>query len=195
MRGAGTEKEAFPLAVGQRVAAEMVAALREACVAVQAAGSVRRRRPHVRDIEVLYVPKVELRPRGGDLFGHPDPRDLADEALDSLLSRGALEKRRNVKGALAWGAKIKLARHVATGIPVDLFATTEASWHNYLVCRTGPAESNVRIAAAARKRGWKWRPYSDGFVRLDGRERKRVHSEREVFEFVGLPYREPEDRG
>jgi DNA polymerase/3'-5' exonuclease PolX len=89
-------------------------------------------------------------------------------------------------------------RHVASGIPVDLFATTEACWHNYLVCRTGPAESNIRIAAAAKARGWKWNPYGEGFSRggpLAGPEEARaLRSEREVFEFVGLPYTEPEER-
>ena len=37
----------------------------------------------------------------------------------------------------------------ASGIPVDFFATTEEAWFNYLVCRTGPAELNTRIASAA----------------------------------------------
>ena len=84
-------------------------------------------------------------------------------------------------------------RHVPSGIPVDLFATTEACWFNYLVCRTGGADNNLAICFAAQRAGWKWTPYGPGFTRGSG-EVHLVRSEREVFEFVGLPYLEPEQR-
>jgi hypothetical protein len=38
-------------------------------------------------------------------------------------------------------ASLRIANR--TGIPVDLFAATEDNWWNYLVCRTGPADSNA----------------------------------------------------
>lgn len=88
--------------------------------------------------------------------------------------------------------KNKLLRHVESGIPVDLFATTEASWWNYLVCRTGGAQTNVRICNAAIAKGWNWAPYGAGFKTREGLV--PVHSEREVFEAVGLKYLEPEER-
>ncbi len=83
-----------------------------------------------------------------------------------------------------WGEKNKLAVHVASGVPVDLFAATEANWFNYLVCRTGPGESNIAIASAAKAMGWQWHPYGTGFSRPVGlgTEGRAVASEREVFE-------------
>lgn len=66
------------------------------------------------------------------------------------------------------------------------------SWWNYLVCRTGPADSNTRICMAAQNRGWKWNPYGSGFSRGD--EIRAMESEAEVFDFVGLPYEQPEAR-
>ena len=60
-----------------------------------------------------------------------------------------LRRRLSKTGAEAWGPKNKLAVHVESGIPVDLFATSAESWWNYLVCRTGPAASNIAIAQAA----------------------------------------------
>jgi len=84
--------------------------------------------------------------------------------------------------------------HVPTGVPVDLFSATPAIWFNYLVCRTGPAESNLAIAQAAQALGWRWNPYGSGFCNLTTGDCHSVASEREVFEFVGLPYREPSDR-
>jgi DNA polymerase/3'-5' exonuclease PolX len=85
-------------------------------------------------------------------------------------------------------------RHVASGIPVDLFAATEENWFNYLVCRTGPAELNQRIAGEAKRIGWKWHPYGLGFTALDNGQESRVECEQDVFDFVGIPYAEPEDR-
>lgn len=95
-----------------------------------------------------------------------------------------------------WGAQNKLARHVASGVPIDFFTTTAANFWNYLVCRTGGARTNVAICNAAIKKGWKWNPYGEGFSRAAGlgREVHAVASEREVFEFVGLDYLEPGDR-
>jgi DNA polymerase/3'-5' exonuclease PolX len=84
-------------------------------------------------------------------------------------------------------------RHVASGIPADLFAATRENWWNYLVCRTGPADSNMRICMGAQARGWKWNPYGAGFSDPEGNVRV-MDSERAVFDFVGLPYREPEAR-
>ena len=118
--------------------------------------------------------------------------NLADEAISALEKSGVLERRKNVKGSEMYGPKNKLMRHCASGLPVDLFAATAENWWNYLVCRTGPADSNTRICMAAQDRGWKWNPYGAGFSR-DG-ETRAMESEAEVFAFVGLPYAQPEER-
>jgi len=60
------------------------------------------------------------------------------------------------------------------------------------VCRTGPAESNTQICMAAERRGWKWDPYSPGFVdRHTCAVVFRARNEKEVFNAVGLTYAEP----
>jgi DNA polymerase/3'-5' exonuclease PolX len=108
---------------------------------------------------------------------------------------GILSRRLNSKGAETFGPLNKLMRHVASGIPVDLFAATPENWFNYLVCRTGPAELNARIAGEAKRIGWKWHPYGSGFTALDNGQESLVECERDVFDFVGLPYFAPEQRG
>lgn len=189
-------KPKFPRAVAESVALELLSAMSFASHRAVIAGSIRRLKPLVGDIELLYIPRIEQLP-ARDLFGQDIPtRNLAESVIADWLARGVLKKRLNVNGSEMWGEKNKLAVHCATGIPVDLFAATEANWFNYLVCRTGPGESNIRIASAAQRKGWMWNPYGEGFSRGSGlgRERIAVTSEREVFEFVGLPYLEPEKR-
>jgi len=177
------------------VAKELCDALKPVTERLIVAGSLRRRKAEVGDVEVLFVPRVAEYRAG--LFAEDLRRvSLADDCLAGLISAGVLAKRPNSNGGFAWGEKNKLAIHVASGIPVDFFTATEANWFNYLVCRTGPGESNIRIASAAQARGWKWNPYGEGFSRVSGlgTEVYRVASERDVFEFVGLDFKDPWER-
>ncbi len=188
-------KTRFPRAAALTVAKELCDALKPVTTRLIVAGSLRRRKAEVGDVEILFVPVVAQYKTG--LFSEDTKSvSLVDECLAGMLKAGVLAKRPNRTGGFAWGEKNKLALHVASGIPVDLFAATDENWFNYIVCRTGPGESNIRIAAAAQKIGWQWNPYGAGFSRPNGlgREERRVTSEREVFEFVGLPYLEPWER-
>ncbi len=182
------EKVRHPRAVAIAVARELCGLLEPVTSEMKVAGSLRRMKRQVGDVEIIFIPRIETRPEG--LF---DTRtvDLAAEAIDKLLDRGVLAKREGESGHTGWGPKNKLAVHAASGIPVDLFTATEENWWNYLVCRTGPKESNEAIAKAAKARGWQWNPYGPGFTALTGRETRAMGSEQEVFAFVGLPYNEP----
>jgi len=184
----------WPRAEAVAVARHVCRQLAPVCTRLIVAGSLRRRRAEVGDVEILYIPKFQT--EQADMFATTQA-NLVDRVLGGMLASGEFAKRPNCNGGFAWGEKNKLALH-RSGIPVDLFTASESNWWNYLVCRTGGAESNIRIAQAAIQRGWKWNPYGDGFSRggaLAGpAESHTVHSEREVFEFVGLPYLEPWQR-
>ena len=142
------------------------------------------------DVEILYIPRMEE--RQADLLSSCLV-SLADEEIERMVAEGILAKRLSKTGAPAWGEKNKLAVH-RSGIPVDLFRTSPESWWNYLVCRTGPAESNTRIASEAKWRGYRWNPYGTGFTKLEDGTVTPMNSEHEVFAFVGLPYYEPWER-
>lgn len=183
-------KPKFRREIALEVARELCRWLKPECERLIVAGSLRRGKAEVGDIEILYIPHTRVVADG--LF---DERVVSqvDELLTQLIARGLLEQRRTIAGAVTWGAKNKLARHVATGMPVDFFAADAANWFNYLVCRTGSAENNVRIAAAAKARGWHWHPYGTGFTDERGRP-VSVTSERDVFTLLELPYLEPHQR-
>lgn len=157
------------------------------------AGSLRRRKEDVGDVEILYVPMIQHGVDPEDLFRERQvTTNMAEVAIERLLGNGTLEKRNTSLGRTLFGPENKCVRHVATGIPVDLFATKEARWWNYLVCRTGPKELNERIARKAQDLGWQWNPYSPGFWAAG--LCCEMKSEQDVFRFVGLPYMEPWER-
>jgi DNA polymerase/3'-5' exonuclease PolX len=188
-----SEKQKFPWEIAKIEAEVLVSDLAFFCSRIAVAGSVRRLKPHVSDIEIVYVAKTENRGINGDMWAREDV-DLANEQLSRMIDSGQIRRRLNIKGQTTWGDQIKLAELAKCHIPVDFFPICEASWFNYLVCRTGPKDSNVAICMAAEKRGLQWKPYSAGFMDVATMEIKPVHSEREVFETVGLPYFEPKDR-
>lgn len=187
-------KQRFPRRRAEKVAAKIIDAMSPFCHRIEVAGSIRRRKEEVGDIEIVYVPKVESRVVDRTLFG--EKRELIDtaiEPLNELILAGSLRKRPNELGREAFGPLNKLMVAVKTGIPVDLFATRGPAWFNYLVCRTGSGASNIRIAAAAKAKGWKWHPYDVGFTDEEGNW-VIVESEEDVFNLVGLPCPPPEER-
>ena len=140
------------------------------------AGSIRRQKPEVGDIELLVIPRA----------------NYLDKILDDLMMQGILAMRLNKRGHRVYGAKNKLMVHVPSGIGVDIFSTDEVCWPVALVVRTGGEKSNKRIATTALRRGYRFHAYGSGFSTPEGYI--VCHSEREVFEAVDLPYREPWER-
>lgn len=184
-------KQRFPRAVTLGVAQEICGLLTPCTERIIVAGSLRRRKEEVGDVEILYIPKHGL-DRGDELF--EQPRNLADLSIERMLRAYILKKRTNINGSEMYGPKNKLLMHTLTGVPVDLFEATAANWYNYLVCRTGGAKSNTLLAAEAKDRGYQWNPYGVGFTRLSDGEVIPMESEEAVFRFVGFKYREPADR-
>jgi DNA polymerase/3'-5' exonuclease PolX len=183
-------KHKFPREAALKVARALCLKMADCTLRLELAGSLRRGKPLVGDIEIVYIPDFVTEPDG--LFDMVKVNRV-DRVLADLLAAGEIAKRKNVLGSEIWGSQNKLAVHVASGIPIDFFSTTEDAWFNYLVCLTGGAESNMRIASAAKARGWKWQLNGEGFTDELGQTR-RVTSERAVFELVGLRYIEPHQR-
>lgn len=156
------------------------------------AGSYRRGKEEIGDLELVYVPRF-MPGFDRDLFGSNLDVNLADLVLKKMMAAGRLVPRKTIRGNETMGGKNKLMRHTVTQLPVDFFATTKRNYWNYLVCRTGGEANNIAICQAAKKRGMKWRPYEDGFDLADG---TRLHCENEeaVFAAVGLPWKVPRER-
>ncbi len=190
-------KPKFPSALALQAAKEICDALAPVCDRLIVAGSLRRRKAMVGDVEILFIPKLAHQPalQQTDFLSEPVPRykNLAEETIQRLVTSVCIIQRKNVNGSVAWGPKNKLGLHVGTNVPVDLFTTTAANWFNYLVCRTGSAENNIRISNAALAQDWEWHPYDEGFSDAKGNIIP-VRSERDAFALVGLDYLEPWDR-
>ena len=183
-------KTRWPHAEALAVAEQLQAILSPACRRIAIAGSLRRRKPDVGDVELLFVPILTERPDG--LF---DRRivDVCSEVVEKMLADGVLAKRPNVNGHFTWGERNKLAIHVPSGIPVDLFGTSEANWFVSLVIRTGSKDTNLRLTNGAIRRGATLNAYGSGVTWSDGTQTPAT-SEEHVFEMCGVPYLPPHKR-
>ena len=154
-------------------------------VSVTAAGSLRRRRETVADIDLL----VET----------DDPRAAIEKIQSSAMVEGSGDGQPGRVGSNR--ATVQLMR----GPQVDVMTMPVGRAGTYLVHFTGSAEHNVRLRAIARDKGWSLSEH--GFAKLDEKgeiatgsaaEVKSFATEAEVYEFLGLPFIPPslrEDRG
>lgn len=184
-----SDKIRFPHAMAIEVAGEIVTALTPFCERIMICGSLRRLKPEVGDIEICFVPQLGI---DMDLLGKALVYNLADNRISKMVRCGIIKPRHNLRGSETWGPKNKLAIHVASGIPVDFFATTEESWWMTVVIRTGPKESNLKLIERASRRGLKLHAYGV-YTRIPGGEKVIPESEDEVFELAGMSYEEPQD--
>ncbi len=142
------------------------------------AGSVRRKRPDVKDIEIVAEP-VDV-PDG--LFG--ETRPAAQEILDAARAWGPIAK---------GGDKyIQVADVLGSGLTLDLFLVTPpASWGAILTIRTGPAEFSQRLVTALRGRFLRC---EEGRVLGRGRVEVPTPDEEAFFSACGVAWVPPEER-
>ena len=186
--------ERMPLAEAELLAAELVALLAESCERIIVAGSIRRRRDDVGDIDLVCEPKLLIE---ADMFGdNAGTIDLLDARCEELwTSYGVLTPRLNKDGRRSWGTSLK--RATFRGVAVDVQAVHDTStWGAWLAIRTGPAAFN-KAMVTPRSQGGRLLPgfeFKDGFKLHRYGGRIETPTEEALFEALGLPVVAPEDR-
>ncbi len=112
------------------IAEKIKAILESSCDRLIIAGSIRRRKPEVGDIELLVIPKYV----GGV--------DILDAKIQTMIYYDMLGYRLNKLGSKVYGPKNKLMVHIPSGIGLDVFSTTAECWPVALVVRTGGKVTN-----------------------------------------------------
>jgi DNA polymerase/3'-5' exonuclease PolX len=182
----------WPIAEAREAAEELVSLLGPFCERIEVAGSIRRNRAQVGDIELLAISKTSPA-----YVLHPDTlRPLfwihLDAQVRELIAKDLLRYRLNKLGRKTYGRLNKLLIHVASGIPVDLFSTIEENWGMSMVVRTGPKEFNIKMMTRLKALGLQGHAYG-GVTDKEGKE-LTCPTEVEVFRLLQWPYVAPEQR-
>jgi DNA polymerase/3'-5' exonuclease PolX len=191
------------------LADEWVGRLRPFCDRVEVAGSVRRRRPEVKDIEIVAIPKWETRHRGGLLLlpeeRAAEPVNLLWEAAKRLERNGAMRWiKPGTPHLVDWPLRpdgrywrgLILGPDYTEQIKLDLFLCDRDNWGTIFLIRTGSAEFSHAVANRARLMG---RPFRNGRLTDGGAGLRPPHpiataEEDDVFRLLRLTSIPPEER-
>jgi len=123
--------------VALKVAESLVEHLRPACVRIEIAGSIRRLKPEVKDIEIVAAPDLTPVKRAMLEFGKPVP-PLHNTLLDKLVYEMKQDDAIRVE---ANGDRYKKMYLKYAGIKCDLFINIPPSaWGVQMVIRTGSSD-------------------------------------------------------
>ena len=149
----------------QKAAAELIGILNPYCTKIEVAGSVRRKKSMVNDIDFVVI------------------------APDAFNFSSKLRTLGSVKMS---GAKIVRVT-TPSNVQLDFYFASPETWATLLLIRTGSTQSNIRLCALAKKWGWQLKANGDGLFNAEN-ERIAGDTEKSIFETLGLPYLEPEKR-
>jgi DNA polymerase/3'-5' exonuclease PolX len=164
--------------------------IHKVCERLEFAGSLRRHKPHVGDIEIVLVPRTMKQATLMDAWPSPEAQeyDLLEEWLQKLRDDEIIKRGR------WWGPRHK--ELFFQDASFDLYIVRPpAQWGVILVIRTGPAEFSRRLVTPREygglmPEGFK---FQNGALWRDG-QIVDTPEEEDVFRALGLEWIEPDDR-
>ena len=105
---------------------------------IEVAGSVRRRKPYVNDVDLVAIPGL-----------------VAPDAVLRMLFKVGRS-----------GAKLGMFEF--KGIDFDVYYAAPQTWGTLLLIRTGSKEHNIRLCNKALARGWKLKANGEGLFNSGG---------------------------
>lgn len=170
----------------QQIAERVRSTLAPYCVRIEIAGSIRRKKAEVKDIEIVAIPRLLEVPAGlQNLFDESEPIKKVPEPewFTAVYTLGKL-----LKGS-AFGkyAKVELPE----GIMLDLFMPNEFNWGWIYALRTGSADFNFKYLDAMKRHGLRAR---DGVILNAFLNEIAVREEGDLFKLLGMAYVEPQNR-
>ncbi len=155
------------------IAEKLKSLLEPACEKVAIAGSIRRQRPFVRDVDIVLIPSNQ------------------GQLLYQLQQLGRIK---SGKGKLI---RIEPCKY---GIPLDVYVATPETWATLLLIRTGSKASNIRLCILARDKGMKLHADGSGLFRIEAQGCEGIEvriageTEESIFQALGVPYKKPWER-
>lgn len=173
-------KARMPYKEALALADELCEQLRPYCSRVAVAGSLRRKKPEIGDLEIVVIPsEVEVKDLFGNSTGYHYP-------INEWVAGNAENVTKN-------GTRYK--QFVWRGAQVDLFLTTADRWGMIFLIRTGSAEFSKKIMTSQAFGG-----HMPAGMRVEGGNLFReagvvpTFEEADVFAALGVAYVEPERR-
>jgi DNA polymerase (family 10) len=162
------------LSQANKIALEIEEQLRPWCSNIAIAGSIRRKKDWVRDIDMVAIPSNQGR------------------FLTVLQSLGRIK--------MGGGKIIRVGMGFSKGIDLDMYVATPETWATLLLIRTGSTNHNIKLCRLARSKNMVLHADGSGLFKLEAQGCEGVEvriagdTESSIFENLGLPYLAPEKR-
>jgi DNA polymerase (family 10) len=143
------------------------------CDKIEVAGSIRRKRPEPRDIDIVLIPQAWM--------------------WNTIIQRLKTSMFANViEAAGPELARLRVPENIVSEpIQVDLYRARPETWGVLLLIRTGSIEHNIKLCSRARGMGMMLSA-AQGVIK-DGKV-IASRTEREIFEVLNMEFVEPKDR-
>lgn len=160
------------LKIAEEIADQVVEKLKPFCSRIQVAGSIRRHRPFINDVDICLIPS--------------DPWGLNTflPTMGRLVKNGPLIKRLSMPAA-----------------EIDIYVTTLDNWATLLLIRTGSAAHNRYLCGLAKSKGMHLHADGSGLFMVSARGCEDIvetriagDTEASIFRSLGLKYKEPQER-
>lgn len=155
----------------KRIADDLIEQLKPHCYRCEIAGSIRRKRPEVKDIEIVAIPK-------------PFETGLFESGIALVVNQW-----NKVKGEMDMSCKYT-QRMLPQDIVLDLFFCKADNWGNTFAVRTGSADYSKKIAARWVELGYH---SQDNYLHRNG-DKMPLYEELELFQLLKMPFLKPEER-
>jgi DNA polymerase (family 10) len=157
------------------LALKIIRAIEPYSAKAEVAGSIRRQKDTVNDIDIVVEPK---------------PHSWIKLLKEIRRKFDAVTEKQGAKLATLYVPFVSKQRQGY--VQVDLYRATKRTWGILLLIRTGSAKHNIYLASLAIRKGYRL-AYSKGLLDEKG-EVVASKTEREVFQALGLDYIQPQDR-
>lgn len=201
------------LNVALRLANRLVELMKPHCIKIEVAGSIRRQKPEVKDIEIVAIPK-EYSASIRDLFnftaGHVTRSMLVDEFIAqpqgnlTWIKCGTheikpLDMKQELSSSNKYGTNRKYWRGFIDwngGIKLDLFLATKENFGVIHLIRTGGKNFNLKMIEALKKNLY---TISEASLYKTDRHGEKIDmcytpDEKSIFRAAGMAFVEPEKR-
>ncbi|MEW6506379.1 MAG: hypothetical protein AB1432_01405 [Bacteroidota bacterium] len=171
------------LSKAEKIAQKYVDLLAPFCNRIEIAGSVRRKKPEVKDIEIVVIPKKEIVLENAEDF-------FAESKHIKQVHPGFIEEVNKLEKVKGEPTGKYTQRLLPEGINLDLFIANEDNWGYILAIRIGPDGYSKYLADIWVRQGYKG---VDGMLTKNGVPIS-IPEEKDLFWLLGLEYVEPEYR-
>ncbi len=163
---------------GRFIGEQVVSKLSDLCLGIEIAGSIRRGKPLVNDVEIVALPKHR-----GTLLARVDGLVIKRVIRKAVYGEAKTER---------WGDKYRGFYLRGHDTNIELFIGDEHNIGSLLWLRTGPGDSNQLLMSLMIRYGSPYRAKDGDW--WHGNKKISVPTEKTLFDLWGMPYLDPKDR-